>query len=218
MYFMLAGRPPFRANNAMGVLNRICTETHRPIDQVNPDVPNEVVELIERLMSKPAAQRFQSMHQIEAELEHLLAALQSGGLSLSKRKPKPAKTFNAKSQFAAVKKFAAQHRIALAAFTTIVIAATAWFALWPRNNGNEMTAGQLRKLEAAKANWNMHIREDQQFLQDVTRANELARQIAGPLVSNSFSSSDQFEASMKSLQSQIEQYESQFSNSTMGQE
>ncbi|MCH9725510.1 MAG: serine/threonine protein kinase, partial [Planctomycetes bacterium] len=35
LYFMATGRPPFRAERAMGVLNRVCHDTHRPVWQVN---------------------------------------------------------------------------------------------------------------------------------------------------------------------------------------
>ncbi len=86
MYFMLTGRPPFRATGAMGVLHRICNEEHRSIEQINENVPHEVVILIDRLLAKDPAKRFDTMHNVEIEIEGLLAALQSGGLSLAKRK------------------------------------------------------------------------------------------------------------------------------------
>ena len=85
MYFMLTGRPPFRASGAMGVLHRICNEPHRSIEQINSDVPVEVVQLIDRLLAKDPSQRFETMHVVESELERLLAALQSGGLSLPRK-------------------------------------------------------------------------------------------------------------------------------------
>ncbi len=86
MTFMLTGRPPFRASNAMGVLHRICSEKHRSIEQTNPDVPMEIVSLVDKLLEKNPADRFESMHAVELEIERLLAANQSGGLSLKKTK------------------------------------------------------------------------------------------------------------------------------------
>lgn len=86
LYFMLTGRPPFRASGAMGVLHRICNEPHRSLDQINQQVPTEVIRLIDRLLSKNPSDRFDTMHVVEAELESLLAALQSGGLSLARRR------------------------------------------------------------------------------------------------------------------------------------
>ena len=91
MYFMLTGRPPFRAVGAMGVLHRICNEEHRSVDEINAQVPREVSNLIDRLLCKDPAKRFETMHVVELAIEHLLAALQSGGLSLSKRNSKRGK-------------------------------------------------------------------------------------------------------------------------------
>ena len=88
MYFMLTGRPPFRATGAMGVLHRICNEEHRSIEDINSQVPIEVTTLIDRLLYKDPSKRFDTMHVVEQEIEHLLAALQGGGLSLTKRKSK----------------------------------------------------------------------------------------------------------------------------------
>ncbi len=90
MYLMLTGRTPFRATGAMGVLHRICNEEHRPIEQINVDVPFEVVALVDRLLAKDPANRFDTMHVVETEVESLLAALQSGGLSIAKRKKRRA--------------------------------------------------------------------------------------------------------------------------------
>lgn len=82
MYFMLSGHPPFRAQNAMGVLNRICHDPHRPLDQINTSIPVEVAAIVDRLLDKNPLDRFTSMSQVEQEMDSLLAALQAGGLSL----------------------------------------------------------------------------------------------------------------------------------------
>ena len=54
---MCTGKPPFRADGAMAVLNRICHERHRPVDQVNPQVPWDLAELIDRLLEKDPSSR-----------------------------------------------------------------------------------------------------------------------------------------------------------------
>lgn len=82
MYFMLSGHPPFRAQNAMGVLNRICHDPHRPLDQINSSIPVEVAAIVDRLLDKNPLDRFASMSQVEQEMDSLLTALQAGGLSL----------------------------------------------------------------------------------------------------------------------------------------
>ena len=39
LYAMCTGRSPFRASTTLGVLKRVCDDTHRPVRDVNPDVP-----------------------------------------------------------------------------------------------------------------------------------------------------------------------------------
>lgn len=82
IYFMLTGHPPFRAQTAMGVLNRICHSSHRPLTEINESIPLEVSQLVDRLMSKDPLQRFGSASEVEQEADRLLSALQSGQLRL----------------------------------------------------------------------------------------------------------------------------------------
>ena len=39
LYAMCTGRPPFRAENTLAVLKRVCEDTPRPIREINPEVP-----------------------------------------------------------------------------------------------------------------------------------------------------------------------------------
>ncbi len=85
LYFMLTGHSPFRTRGAMAVLNRICVENPRPIQEINPLVPWEVSELVERLLAKLPADRVQTAQQVEETLAMLLTQLQSGSLTLRLR-------------------------------------------------------------------------------------------------------------------------------------
>jgi eukaryotic-like serine/threonine-protein kinase len=78
IYFMCTGRPPFRADSPMAVLNRICHEPHRPIDEVNPDVPTQLADIVDRLLAKDPAQRFATVQEVEARCAALLADIQQG--------------------------------------------------------------------------------------------------------------------------------------------
>ena len=78
IYFMCTGRPPYRADSPMAVLNRICHEPHRPLDEVNPDVPIELAELVDRLLAKESADRFATAREVEARCAALLAEMQQG--------------------------------------------------------------------------------------------------------------------------------------------
>ncbi|GAB5403011.1 MAG: serine/threonine-protein kinase [Aureliella sp.] len=82
LYFVLSGRPPFRAESAMGVLNCICTEPHRSIGQINSDVPLELKRLVDRCLAKKPSKRPASAKQVAAELEDILSRIQQGKIRL----------------------------------------------------------------------------------------------------------------------------------------
>lgn len=86
LYFMLTGRPPFRAATAMGVLNRICHEAHRPVREINETVPVPLAQVIDRLLAKPAADRYASAETLEQALGDILRALKDGRLKLARPK------------------------------------------------------------------------------------------------------------------------------------
>lgn len=73
MYFVLTGRPPFRAERSLAILNRICTEKHRPVREVNPDVPPAVAAIVDRLLEKNASMRYQSANEVRDECLKLLS-------------------------------------------------------------------------------------------------------------------------------------------------
>lgn len=78
LYTMLAGHAPFRATTTMGVLKRLCDHNARPIREINPDVPDWLVVLINRLHAKRPADRYQSTQEVADVLERGLAAMQNG--------------------------------------------------------------------------------------------------------------------------------------------
>ena len=78
IYTMLAGHAPFRATTAMGVLKRLCDNAARPIREINPETPDWLVVLINRLHAKRPADRFHHADEVAALLERGLAAMQSG--------------------------------------------------------------------------------------------------------------------------------------------
>jgi len=79
LYFMAAARPPFRADHALGVLNRICHEPHKPLWRVNSEVPDELSEIVDRLLEKKPKRRFGSAVEAQGALTHCLARLQQRG-------------------------------------------------------------------------------------------------------------------------------------------
>jgi hypothetical protein len=75
LYVMCTGRPPFRAENTMAVLKRVCEGTPHSIRELNPEVPDWLAAMITRLHAKDPAERFQSAAEVAQYLENGLAHL-----------------------------------------------------------------------------------------------------------------------------------------------
>jgi eukaryotic-like serine/threonine-protein kinase len=81
LYFMATGHPPFRANGAMAVLHRLCHETHRPVWQANKNIPDELSDVIDRLLEKKPSRRLATADEVQQELATLLSRVQRQGLT-----------------------------------------------------------------------------------------------------------------------------------------
>jgi WD40 repeat protein/serine/threonine protein kinase len=64
LYVMTSGRPPFRAPNTVAVLKRVCEDTPRPIQEIIPEVPEWLCNLISKLHAKDPADRFQTAEEV----------------------------------------------------------------------------------------------------------------------------------------------------------
>lgn len=71
MYFLLSGRPPFEADDALAIAVQHMHETAAPLAKTRGrnDVPDWMVAIISRLMSKAPADRFGDANQILATLD-----------------------------------------------------------------------------------------------------------------------------------------------------
>src|SRR5262249_60820744 len=57
---MCTGRPPFRAPTTVAVLKRVCEDDPRDVRDHNPDIPDWLAEIIDRLHAKKPRDRFQT--------------------------------------------------------------------------------------------------------------------------------------------------------------
>lgn len=76
LYTASTGRPPFRSEAAYGILRRITDDDPRPIREINPDIPDWLCRIIDRLMAKHPADRFQNAAELSELLEGCLEHLQ----------------------------------------------------------------------------------------------------------------------------------------------
>jgi hypothetical protein len=67
LYEALAGKPPFEGKTPLAVLRRVADEAHPPLRKINPEVPDWLEEVIDRLLEKDPADRFQTAGEV-AEL------------------------------------------------------------------------------------------------------------------------------------------------------
>jgi tRNA A-37 threonylcarbamoyl transferase component Bud32 len=73
-YHLLAGHPPFPEGNAVEKVKAHLKQPPRPLGDLRPDVPPELVRIVEHMMAKDAAQRFQSPADVAAALAPFLTA------------------------------------------------------------------------------------------------------------------------------------------------
>jgi serine/threonine protein kinase len=73
LYELCTGQPPFQAPTSLAVLRRVCDDTPRPIREVNPDIPEPLCRLIERLHAKSPADRPAQALEVADDLRQILA-------------------------------------------------------------------------------------------------------------------------------------------------
>lgn len=77
MYEMCAGQPPFMGNSALAILRQITDTKHRPLREVNPEVPEWFAETIDQLLSKNPDDRIQSAALLAELLEFQFALMKT---------------------------------------------------------------------------------------------------------------------------------------------
>jgi serine/threonine protein kinase len=79
LYVMASGRPPFRASNTYAVLKRVVEDNPRPIQEVIPETPQWLCDLIAKLQAKKPEDRFQSAGEVADLLGRCQAEIQRSG-------------------------------------------------------------------------------------------------------------------------------------------
>jgi serine/threonine protein kinase/TolB-like protein len=64
LYAMAAGRPPFQGSNSLAVLRSVCDDTPPPLRELAPDLSEDLVELIGKLLAKDPGQRCPSAQEV----------------------------------------------------------------------------------------------------------------------------------------------------------
>lgn len=76
MYELLTGKLPFRAENAVAMINRILNEDPVPIQTLRPDLPGKLVEIVARAMHKDPKVRYANWFDMASELANTFPQLE----------------------------------------------------------------------------------------------------------------------------------------------
>jgi len=85
LYTMCTGRPAFRGDSVIAVIRRVCDDTPRPISELNPEIPEWLIAIIDKLLSKRPGDRIQSAAEVATLLEQHLAIIQQSNAASGHR-------------------------------------------------------------------------------------------------------------------------------------
>lgn len=77
LYEMCSGRPPFTGNSAVAILRQIADERHRPLRELNPEIPGWLADTVDRLLAKKPEDRIPSAVQLAELFEYEWALLKT---------------------------------------------------------------------------------------------------------------------------------------------
>jgi len=78
-YQLLTGRLPFDASDPLELVHSHIARAPRPVCELSPDVPQQVSDIVLKLMAKGAEDRYQSATGLKADLDECLARLRETG-------------------------------------------------------------------------------------------------------------------------------------------
>lgn len=141
LYAMSTGHSPFRAETFMAVWRRLCIDRPRPIRETNPEIPDWLAEIIEKLHAKNPAGRFQSAAEVAELLAAHLAHLQQPHVA-----PRPARLSSGRFRWHRWTRRTAW--IGLGAVVGCLAAMVAW---WPPAEIDDATTSKERERAALGA-------------------------------------------------------------------
>ncbi len=77
LYEMCAGQPPFQGDSALAIMKQITDVRHRPLQEINPEVPDWLAEMVDELLAKKPEDRYQSASDLAEVLEYTWTRIRS---------------------------------------------------------------------------------------------------------------------------------------------
>ena len=78
LFEMVSGQPPYKADSAMTLMMMHVNDPVPDIKKLNPDVPNELVAIINKALAKDPNDRYQTVAQMAAALRNALGSAKTG--------------------------------------------------------------------------------------------------------------------------------------------
>jgi len=83
MYELLTGRLPFQAANTVSMINKILNEEPTPIRAIRPDLPEDIVHIVETAMAKDPAKRYPAWYAMARDLADTFPQLEKYSFEIS---------------------------------------------------------------------------------------------------------------------------------------
>ena len=83
MYELLAGRLPFQAANSVAMINKILNEEPTPLKSIRPDIPDKLVEIVEKAMARDTAKRYPAWYAMARNLAETFPQLEKYSFEIS---------------------------------------------------------------------------------------------------------------------------------------
>ncbi len=83
MYELLAGRLPFQAANSVAMINKILNDTATPLKSIRPDIPDELVAIVEKAMARDPAKRYPAWYAMARDLADTFPQLEKYSFEIS---------------------------------------------------------------------------------------------------------------------------------------
>jgi len=83
MYELLTGRLPFQATNSVSMINKILNEEPTPIRSIRPDLPEDIVHIVETAMAKDPAKRYPAWYAMARDLADTFPQLEKYSFEIS---------------------------------------------------------------------------------------------------------------------------------------
>ncbi len=83
MYELLAGRLPFQATSAVAMINKILNESAAPLKTIRPDLPDRLIQIVEKAMHRDASQRYAAWYSMAQDLAETFPQLEKYSFEIS---------------------------------------------------------------------------------------------------------------------------------------